>query len=279
MTLCRCFLPLHPRMSSLLPPPARRIGLTAFAALLLSGCADSPTMPGAVQQIAGGDAWLAVPVPESLPTLDVWMRYVPRSGPDDSRTISRVRSLQTEARRARAEGRLEWADEVEREATRLAVLAFDGSLDPVVLAEGLRAVKAWADGVEAGIDFEVYPEMAMSLRRVRRAHDVAGAALASGDTTTAVLQLADAAEVVRAHAPAAVTLRALGQVEARLREREYQSRTVERAVHLVRSARLELVAGDPARALRRALYALQLVEGRHVLEVPDRPEVSRSLRP
>lgn len=248
---------------------SRRIALAAFGLLVMSGCQDLPTTPETVQQIAGGAAWVAVPEPANLPTLDTWLPFVADSAVGETPAVSRIRMLREESRGALADGRLARAAELEREAVRLAVLSLDRQVEPRVLLDALFALDAWIIQVETTVDLSVYGEMGESLESVRRSREVAGAALEAGDTTTAVLRMSDASEVIRSHAPTHVALRVLGRVEARVRERGSQSATLDRALHLIRSARLELVSGDPSRALRRALYALQLVEGRQALGVSD----------
>lgn len=252
--------------------PFGRTLLAAAGMLLIGGCQDLPTTPEAVQQIAGGAAWVAVPEPANLPTLDTWLPYVADGRVGETPVVSRIRMLREESRGALAEGRLAWAAELDREAIRLAVLSLDRPLDVGVLFDGLHALDVWIRQVETTVDLGVYGEMGESLEMVRRSRAIAAAAIETGDTTTAVLRISDAAERVRSHAPMHVALRVLGRVEARIRERESESATAARALHLVRSARLELVSGDPTRALRRALYALQLVEGRQVTGVSDLPD-------
>lgn len=248
-------------------PPARRVAVTAIALLAIGGCRDAPTMPEAVQQIAGGEAWMAIPEPASLPSLDDLIPYVT----DRSRAtplLPRLHALTAAAREARVDGRLEQAADLDREAVHLAVASMERSPEPTLLFESLHALGEWSDRVELGVDLSVYPEIASSLRVVRRSSDAALDALERGDTAVAVLSIMQGAEAVRAHSPTTVALRVLARAETRLREFEGGVAPVDRAIHLVRSARRELIAGDPSRALRRALYALQLIDGRQVSDTP-----------
>lgn len=248
----------------------RSAAVPALSLLMLGGCLDAPTMPEAIEQIAGGEPWVAVPAPASLPDLESWLPYVDRSEPEPGETavLARIHALGSEAHSARAHGRLARAAELEREAIRLAVLSLERPIDARVLHGGLQALDGWGDRVEASLDLSLYPGIAGSLELVRSARATAARALESGDTTTAVLELISAAEAIRSHSPSSVALRALGRAEARIHAAD-SGPTSDRAIHLIRSARLELVSGDPSRALRRALYALQLIEGRHIRGTGD----------
>ena len=246
-------------------PSARRVAATAVALLAIGGCRDAPTMPEAVQQIAGGQAWMAIPEPASLPSLDDLIPYV-ADRPDTPPVLPRLRALTLAAREARVDGRLERAADLDREALHLVVASMERSPEPTLLFESLHALGEWSDRVELGVDLSVYPGIASSLRVVRRSSDAALEAMERGDTAVAVLRIMQGAEAVRAHSPETVALRVLARAEARLRAYEGGAGPVERAIHLVRSARRELVAGDPSRALRRALYALQLIDGRQMVD-------------
>lgn len=254
----RCVLPI--------PMSAARPVLVAILALFaVAGCRDAPTMPHALQQIAGGEAWVAIPEPAGLPGLGALLPYV-GAGPAAAPVLPRLRALEAEAREARVDGRLDRARELERRAVGLAVASLERAPDPRLFYESLHGLAEWSGRVDATVDLRVYPDIAASLRLVQRATAGAWDALESGDTSTAVLRMMRGAEAVRAHGPTAVALRVLGRAESRLRQHEIRTVIVDRAIHLVRSARQELVAGDPSRALRRGLYALQLLEGRQVPE-------------
>jgi hypothetical protein len=76
------------------------------------------------------------------------------------------------------------------------------------------------------------------------------------------VELAEAGVVVSSMAPAAVADRLLVHAESRLAERAAGDADAERALRLLRHAREALADGDEVRALRRALYALQLADGK-----------------
>lgn len=226
-------------------------------------------MPDTVQQIAGGEAWIAIPEPAGLPSLDALLPYV-GDGPAAGAVALELHALAGAAREARLAGNLERAAELDGEAVRFAVGSLERTPGPALLYESLRALDEWSDRVETGVDLRVHPEIGSSLRLVRRSGDAAREAVERGDTAFALLRIMHGAEAIRAHSPTTVALRVLGQAESRLRGRAGRSEAVERAIHLLRSARRELVAGDGTRALRRALYALQLLEGRQLAETGAR---------
>lgn len=254
------------------PRPVRRC---LVAVCLLGGtvaCRDSPTVPHALQQLAGGEGWLAVSVPEGLPALATWLPYLDRASPEGAVVGVRVRALEQSAVRARRAGQLQLASDLDREAVRLAVGALHRAPEPAVLRRGLAAAELWTQRIRSQPQLETAPELIASLVAVDSARAGAVRALTSGDTTTAVLLLAQAAERIRWHAPEAVALRVLTRVESQLRSDGAATTPAgERALYLVRSAREELVVGSPTRALRRALYALQLAEGRELRAVPPVP--------
>lgn len=240
---------------------SRQVRAAVVAAVLaMSACLDAPTVPEAVQQIAGGEAWVAIPEPRDLPTLDTWMPYGP-AGERGAAVRARIDALLDESREAAYAGDLEWSTQLRTEATRIAVLSVERLPEPHVMAGAVRSVEEWAERVRIGVDLRVYPEVASSVRRVERSLGAARAALEAGDTTAAIIPLSDASERIRRHGPTSVALRVLDAAEARLRARAPSPPVLERAVHLIRSARHELVGGEPSRALRRALYALQLADG------------------
>lgn len=248
--------------------PFRALGAVLVLALA-SGCRDAPTVPASLQQLAGGEEWVAMPAPPGLPTLESWLPYVERSTPEGRAAHARIRALAGQAELARADGRLEEASLLERESQRMAVLALARYPEPRVLQEALFAVDFWADRVESEVALDEAPEMADALDEVRDSHGRAALLLERGDTTSAVLHLSEASERIRAFTPTSVALRVLARVEERLRARPTRDSGVRRALHLLASSRQELLTGDPRRALRRALYALQLAHGNEVAAAPD----------
>ncbi len=221
-------------------------------------------MPASLQQLAGGEEWVAMPAPADLPSVETWLPYVERSTPEGREASAHIRALSGQAVAARRAGRLEEATLLDREAQRVAVLALSRFPEPAVLQRAIFAVDFWADRVQAEVALERSPGMAQALGEVRSSQASAVTLLASGDTTSAVLHLANASERIRAYTPTAVALRVLARVEEQLRAHPDRGSGMDRALHLLASARQELLSGDPRRALRRALYALQLAYGNEV---------------
>jgi hypothetical protein len=261
-----------------LPSRCRRWLLRALPGLLAlsAACSDAPLGPHALQQLAGGERWVAVAVPDRLPTLGDWLPSLDRSTAAGREVATRAESLRGEAQAARAAGRLEEAARLEREALRLVIGSLDRAPDARLMRDAFHAIDAWCDRVRSEVVLDEVPRVAVSLRAVEAARTSAAASLTAGDTAGAVLRIAFAAEQIREHAPPAVALRVLEQVETRLRQLPEGEPGRRRALRLLRSAREELARGSSSRALQRALYALQLAEGRQV--PTDTARVSESCR-
>ena len=71
----------------------------------------------------------------------------------------------------------------------------------------------------------------------------------------------------------------MGAVEARLAAGAGESDGVRRARHLLADAREGLATGDSLRALRRAVYALQLLDAEGITVAPPAPGTVDSVRP
>ncbi len=229
-------------------------------------------MPDAIQRVAGGEEWVAMSVPPELPKLDIWVAYISRSTEEGRAAHTRVRELDGLARAARGEGRIEAANLLQREAERAAVLALDRVPEAVLLQRALFSIDFWGDRARAIGDLELFPELALTESNVRDGRAAAASFLEDGDTTSAVLQIVAISNLIRQHSPEAVALRVIGRAEARVDPQVLGPAAAKRAFNLLANAREELIAGDPRRALHRALYALQIVEGsevRLVATVPD----------
>lgn len=227
-----------------------------FAALLpaLAACDDAPTAPTSYVQVAGGRAWVAVAEPRGLPRAESWLPYLPapaRAGVD---------GLRARASRARSAGRVEEALQLESQALRMAAAAMTRAPAPARLMGGLAALEGWTDRARARLDLGDHPELAAAAAAVALHAQDARAALAAGDTPAAVRHLSEGTIAAREHAPMAVGLRLLASAEARLDAGAIPEPTARRARSLVLGAREGLASGDSIRALRRAVYALQLLE-------------------
>lgn len=259
---------LLPRMRA--PLSSYRLNLSSglLLCLLLVGCKDAPTVPASLQQLAGGQEWVAMPAPRDLPGLSTWLPHLERGSQQGAAVVARIEELTQRADGARREGRLAQAAELEQEAERIAVLSLARFPEAGDLLRAMYAVDFWAARVQAEVALERAPELAAALEEVKRSRVLAAAQLSSGDTTSAVLHLAAASQKIRSFTPTAVALRVLSRAEEQLRARPARGPAVERALHLLNSSRQELLTGDPRRALRRALYALQLAHGDQVPTAP-----------
>jgi hypothetical protein len=237
-------------------PLFTRRALAALAVLLLAACDDGPTGPTSyVQHAAGGD-WVAVMEPVGLPRVETWLPYI------DGGTVAgaAVREMRERARQFRLAGRVEEALQMEDEMMRFASRALTRTPEPARLLASAAALDTWVDRARARLETGSYPELAAAAASVALLADSARGSLAAGDTGRAVLQLTRGAGTAREHAPLAVGLRLMGAVEARLAAGAGESAGVRRARHLLADARDGLATGDSLRALRRAVYALQLLD-------------------
>lgn len=251
-----------------MPRHRSRLALLLLSlSLSLAACQDAPVGPHALHRLAGGEEWVAVVAPRELPGVQTWVPLLSSATPQGAQALQLVSRLEREAAAAREAGQLRRAEELDREAVRVAVIALDGAPPAALVQQSLSAVDAWCERVRREVEPDRAPSLHRDLEAVEAARTAAAAALTAGDTTTAMLGLAGAAERIRGHAPAAVALRVLGRVEERLTA-EGAPRD-ERALHLLRSAREELVHGDPRRALYRAWYALQLADGKGIQVEPE----------
>lgn len=232
-------------------------GLVALAALVfpLAGCGDGPTAPTSYAQEVQGRIWVAVTEPYGLPDARTWEPYVAPGSP----VLAQLREMSSAAGRARRAGRLEEAAALEGRAAVTAA-AVARITDPLPLVRSLDALERWEQNAATRLESGRYPELERAVAEVAGLRDAARALLARGDTAAAVVQLARAAERVRYETPAAVALRLVAAAEARIDSAAAPTERMRRARRLLRGAREGMATGDHARALRRAVYALQLLE-------------------
>jgi hypothetical protein len=245
-------------------PSASRPLVLFLGILLLGACEDAPTIPDAIQRVADGEEWVAMSVPAGLPRLDAWTAHISRSRDEGRAVLARVRDLEALSRAARWEGRIEAANQLQGEADRIAVLSLDRMPEAILLQRALHSIDFWGGRVRALPGLERFPDLVLAESTVRDGRGAAAAFLEGGDTVGAVLQIVTTSNLIRQHAPEAVALRVIGRVEARVDAQVLGPAAAERAFHLLANAREELIAGDPRRALHRALYALQIAEGSEV---------------
>jgi hypothetical protein len=230
--------------------------------LLLSACEDAPMAPTSYVQHTAGGVWVAVAEPVSLPRTDTWLPYV---GTEDAASLKVMRDQSV---RLRTAGRVEDALQMEDEMMRLAARSLVRTPEPARLLASAAALDEWADRARARLQLGSYPELAAAVVTVAAEAEAARAQMAAGDSGRAVMHLTRGAIAAREHAPLAVGLRLMGAVEARLAAGAGQSAGVRRARHLLADAREGLATGDSLRALRRAVYALQLLDAEGITVGP-----------
>lgn len=234
--------------------------LLLLAGAVLAACDDGPTGPGVYSHPAGGQVWVAVRAPESTSSVRTWLPYVRVDREDRDSVLQSIRMLSLQAERSRRAGDLAGAQSRETEAELLAARSLAHAPAPHVLAAALGALQVWVERASSPSETDDIGELADAISEVRSRRGAAVALLHSGDTTAAVVEIASASAVVRSLAPDAVATRALVSAERRLAARPVGGSDADRAVRLLRHARVALSQGDQVRAFRRALYALQLVE-------------------
>lgn len=239
--------------------------LPALAALaLLAACEDAPSAPTSYVQVVAGGTWVAVAEPAGMARPDTWLPYAAEGGP----AWESLRELRAAAGRARGEGDIERALQLDDEALRLSALSLSRVPEAQRVLLPLAALDAWTDRARARLESGSYPELEATAATVRAQADAARASLALGDTMKAVVHVTRGTLAARRLSPMAVGLRLMASVEARLGDGKGESAGVRRARHLLRDAREGLATGDSVRALRRALYALQLLEAEGIPAVP-----------
>jgi uncharacterized protein YjiS (DUF1127 family) len=235
-----------------------RLAALALVLLVVPACEDAGTAPTSYVQVVGSGTWVAVAEPPGMPRADTWLPWLAVDGP----AAAQVHQLRETASRARNAGRIEESLALEDEALRLAAGSLARAPDPVRgLLTPLAALDAWTDRARARLELGRYPALDTATAVVAAQAASARRALAAGDTMTAVAHIANGTLVARRHSTLGVGLRLLAAVEGRLgREQPGESANLRRARHLISGAREALSTGDSMRAMRRAVYALQLLE-------------------
>jgi hypothetical protein len=243
--------------------PARLLVLAA--ALALAACDDAGTGPTSYVQEVSGGAWVAVTEPQGMARPDTWTAWLPAQGP----AAARVRELRDEAGRARRAGRVLESLRLEDEAMLMAAGSLARTPDPMRVLVPLAALDAWTDRARGRLETGRYPALAAAVAAVSAEADAARDAMAAGDSLKAVGHLARGTVAARAQSPLGVGVRMLAAVEARLgAPRAQESANLRRARRLLAGAREGLATGESMRALRRAVYALQLLEAEGIAVPP-----------
>jgi hypothetical protein len=232
------------------------------AAGLLVACDEGPTSPKVYTHPADGQLWAAIIVPEGTPDTRTWLPYIAQGRTEEGQSVVRsARQLQGDAERLRRRGEAETAQRLEEEAAVLVAASLIQAPPPRVLLTGIAALDEWADRARTAALMGEFPELAERLTNVIALRDQAREALQLGDTLAAVRDLTTAGGLIREHSPALVAHRVLTRAEQRISGLADRDPDAARALRLLRHSREALAQGDAVRALRRALYALQLAEG------------------
>ena len=240
-------------------PPCRDAARTLCKALactlLLAACTDSPTAPESWVQQAEGRTWVAIAEPAGLPSVRTWLQFVDGHG----EAAGAIRALRDEASAERRAGRIERSLELEGEASAAAAGSLARTPDARTILLSLAALESWVQRAEARRAGGEFPELDSAVVSVRALRDDARALLVEGDTGRAVQGLDAAARQARSLGPLAVAVRLVGRAEARIAADPSPSDNLVRAQRLLQTAREAMATGDQTRAMKRALYALQLV--------------------
>ncbi|CAN5678580.1 hypothetical protein BH23GEM6_BH23GEM6_10840 [soil metagenome] len=229
-------------------------------------------MPEAVHRLAGGEEWAAIAAPRELPQLETWLPYLSRGTEQGRAAYQSVRELERLALQARRAGNLQESALLRNQAEQLTVASLERNPEPAVLQNALYSIDFWIGRVPSSIPLERNSSIAAALNEVTASRVAAAAMLERGDTAAALLEIMSASERIRQHTPEAVAIRVLANAESRIAPEMIGHAAAARALHLLGSARQELISGDPVRALNRALYALQIMEGSEVRVVKSGPD-------
>jgi hypothetical protein len=228
---------------------------TVLPAVSLAACDAGPTAPTSYAHVAGGRTWVAVALPDGLPDARAWTPFVPRA----SAAFKRLEVLHDEEAAARRSGNLELAQKLADEQARMAARAARITGPEPLLRAG-AALDRWDDRVRTRLAAGAYPQLDSARVQVGKLRSLARLHGATGDTAAAAAALTEAACIARSWAPRAVGLRLLADADARLAAAKSDSEGLRHARGLLRSAREALATGDDARAVKRATYALEILD-------------------
>jgi hypothetical protein len=231
------------------------------AAVLFAACDEGPTAPTVYTHPADGKLWAAIVVPNGTPDARTWLPYVAQGRPEGQAVVRSARSLQAEAERLRRRGEAEAAQRHDEQAAALLAESVSRMPPPHVLHRAFSALDEWTDRARTAALAGEFPEVSDRMARVLALGVEAREALQRGDTVAALRDLTAAGALVREQAPALVAHRVLARAEERIADLAPRDPEAARALRLLRHSRESLAQGDAVRALRRALYALQLADG------------------
>ncbi|HET6765371.1 MAG TPA: hypothetical protein VFH27_16910, partial [Longimicrobiaceae bacterium] len=217
---------------------------------------DGPTAPTSFAHVVGGRSWVAVALPDGLPDAQAWSGFVPRG----SGALPRLQALKQAEAEARKTGRLERAQELAEARMRAAAQAAGAAVPAEALARASAALGSWDERVGLRLAAGAYPALDSARWQVDRLRALADAHAAAGENAAAAEELAEAAVRARAFSPEAVGTRVIADAEARIAAAAHDSGGLRRARDLLRTAREAVATGDYARAVRRATYAVEIVD-------------------
>ncbi|HEV7590774.1 MAG TPA: hypothetical protein VGO40_21870 [Longimicrobium sp.] len=233
---------------------AARLAAPLLLCATVAACGDSPTLPTSFARDAGGVTWVAVREPAGLPDARSWLPYL------SAADAARVRQAQAAADAERAAGRLEAAQEMDAEARLSAASLLAADPPPVRIRAALGALLQWESRAAERLDAGRYPALRATAAVVSARRAEAEAALARDEPRIAVLRVAEGAEAARSASPVAVALRLVDRAEQRIDGDPSPSANLRRARLLLRLSREAMATGDQTRAMKRAFYALQLID-------------------
>jgi hypothetical protein len=233
--------------------PHRTLLLPLLLALSLAACEDAPTAPASYAQVLAGVTWVAVLEPEGMARAETW---IPGAAPA---AAAETRRLLGAAARARRDGDPLAAAELEERAMLVAAAAPRRGDAAERVGAPLRALDAWVARAHERLRDASHPELERASAEVSLRAAAAREALEAADPARALLEVAHGTAAARHHAPAAVGARLLAALEERLAAAPAGTAT-ERARRLHAGAREGLRTGDDVRALRRVVYAHQLLD-------------------
>lgn len=254
------------------PYRVRTLAFVALVAVAAAGCIDRTSLPTAYVRPAAGEMWVAVTPPAGLPDIAMWASLANRSDAVGRASAARVETLRKEATAAWKTGRVERSKELQEEALDSIVAHLAEMPSAVTLRDAAASLSVWLERTHAEVDLGAFPHLARAVAEVEHERDRTRTALAGGDTVAAMRALMRGAARIRSEAPAAVALRVLERTERRLTAEAAEDTALVRPLHLVRSARAALLEGRSDRALRRALYAAQLLDAREHAVPADRED-------
>ncbi len=222
----------------------------------MSACDAGPTAPTSFVHRVDGETWVAVAEPAGLPDAATWLPYLRAGDPP----AMRFRELRREAGRARGAADPARAAALEAEAARVAAEGIAVPPDAETVLRAIAALDGWLARAEGRLEGGGFPALDGAVAGVAALRREAAAALARNDVPGAAVLVTRAAAEVREWSPRGVGMRLIALAESRIASDATPSQDLRRARRLLRTAREALATGDDTRALKRALYALQIAD-------------------